>query len=200
MNKIDNAGAIGHRSNDRADNTAVFCLQGIENSIKVTMLFIQLGYIEHDRLVSGFQIFPAAFCTNGQTVFGAAQDDACFDCTDGAEYFTHEILVAGAIQDIDFMIVEVYGSKRSRNSDLSFDLFCIIVTYGVAVVDLSKTVSSTGDIQHALRKTGFAAVTVSQQGDVSDFFGFNAHVRFSSPIFLFQINFLKRSKTLLIIH
>ena len=94
------------------------------------------------------------------------------------------------------MIVEAYGSKRSRNGDLSFDLFCIIVTYGVAVIDLSKTVSCTGDIQHALSKAGFAAVAVSQQGDVSDFFGFNAHVRFSSPIFLFQINFFKKVQNL----
>ena len=186
VNKIDYAGAIRHRGHDRADHAAVFCFQGIENSIEVTMLLVQFGNIEHDRLVCGFQIFPAAFCTNGQTVFCTAQDDTCFDCTDGAEYFTHEILVAGAVQNVDFMIVEVYRSKRGRNGNLSFDLFCIIVTYGVAVIDFSKTVDCTGDIQHALRKTGLATVAVSQQSDVSDFFGFNAHVRFSSPIFLFQ--------------
>ena len=83
------------------------------------------------------------------------------------------------------MIVEIYWSEGGRNSDLSFLFLCIVVKHGVAVIDLTKTVSGTGDIQHALSKTGLTAVAVSQQSDVSNFFGFNAHVRFSSPIFLF---------------
>ena len=179
MNQVDNAGAVGRGDGDGADNAAVFGLQGVQGLEVIAVLFLALGDAEHDRQTCVFQVLPGALCAHGHalaSVLGGAENDARFHCAQGAENVACKVKEAGAVQNVDLAAGKVYRGQRSGDGNLAGDLFGIAVADGVAVADLAQTVDGAGDVQHALGKAGFAGVAVAQQGNVTDVFGFVAHV------------------------
>ena len=140
------------------------------------MLFVDLGDVEHRRNACGLEVFPASFRSDGDAVLSRAEDDAGLNNADSGENVADEVKVTRAVENIDLAAAEVYGSDGSCNGDLTLDFFGIIVTDCVAVRGLAQAVSGTSQIQHTFSKHGFAHAGVTQQADVTDIFGFVAHV------------------------
>ena len=55
VNNVDNAGAVGHGDGDSADDAAVLGLQRFEHAEVITVLLIELGDVEGDRLAGGLE-------------------------------------------------------------------------------------------------------------------------------------------------
>jgi len=178
VDKINNTGTVGHGGYDGADDRAVFFLQRGEHRVKVAVLFIQLGDVEHCGLFGRLEIFPAALGADGKTVLGGAQDEAGFNSADGAKHLAHKVLITGAVQHVDLAAAKFDGSQSGGYSDLALYLLGVVIADGVAVGDLAETVEGADREQHALGKTSLAAVSVAQQGNVADLVGVVAHVCF----------------------
>lgn len=174
--QIDNAGAVGHGSDDGADDAAVLCLKVAEDLVEITVLLVELGDVEHCGDIGSLQILPAALSTDGNAVLCRAEDNAGICDTDCGEDIADKVEVPRAVKHIDLAAAEIDGCNCSRDSDLALDLFCVVVTDGVAVGHLALTVDSAGSEQHAFGKAGLAAVAVTYKANVTDVFGFVAHV------------------------
>ena len=176
MYQIYNTGTVGHGGNDGTDDAAVLCLKVAEDLVEITMLLIELGDVEHCGNIGSLQILPAALCADGDAVLCRAEDNAGISDTDGGEDIADKVEVSRAVKYVDLAAAEVDGCNCSRDSNLTLDLFCVVVTDGVAVGHLALTVDSAGSEQHAFSKAGLAAVAVTHKANVTDVLGFVAHV------------------------
>ena len=137
-----------HGGYDGADDRAVFFLQRGEHRVKVAVLFIQLGDVEHCGLFGRLEIFPAALGADGKTVLGGAQDEAGFNSADGAKHLAHKVLITGAVQHVDLAAAKFDGSQSGGYSDLALYLLGVVIADGVAVGDLAETVEGADREQH----------------------------------------------------
>jgi hypothetical protein len=195
VDQIYDAGAVGHGGKHGAHHRAVLLLQGGEHRVIIAVLLVQLGDVEHGGLLGGLQIFPAALCADGQAVLGGADYESGLGGADGAQHLAHEVLIAGAVQNVYFAAAEFDGSERGGNGDLALDLLGVVIADGVAVGDLALAVDRADREQHALGKTGLAAVSVAHQGDVADVFGVVAHVSFLSCTDIDLKKLIQKSQT-----
>ncbi len=179
MHQVNDAGAVGLGDRDGADAAAVLVLQRVESLGVVAVLLAALGDREHHGQVGGLQIVPAALGADGDglgRVLGGDGDYAGLDRAQGVEHLADKVEVAGAVEHVDLVAVELHRRDSRGDGDLAGDLFGIIVADGVAVSYLAQTVDGAGDVEHALGQAGLAGVAVAQEGDVTDVFCFVAHV------------------------
>ena len=179
MHQVNDAGAVGLGDRDGADAAAVLVLQRVESLGVVAVLLAALGDREHHGQVGGLQIVPAALGADGDglgRVLGRDGDHAGLDRAQGVEHLADKVKVAGAVEHVDLVAVELHGRNGGGDGDLTGNLFGIIVADGVAVSYLAQTVDGAGDVEHALGQAGLAGVAVAQEGDVTDVFCFVAHV------------------------
>jgi len=180
VNKINNAGAVAHRSGNSADDGAVLFLQSGKNVGIVAVFFASLGDAENGGHIGSLEQLPVALCADRNAVLGSDQNDTGLNSANSGSDVACEVEITGAIQNIDLAAAELNGSNGGGDGYLALDLFGIIVADGVSIGYLALTVNGTGDKQHALCKGGFTAVAVAQKADIADFIGFVAHLDFLS--------------------
>ena len=186
MHQIDHARAVAHRRGHCADGAAVLFLQRGENGVKVAVVFVGLGNVEHGGHVGVLQILPAALGADRDAVLRAAEDDARLNCAQRAHDLAGKVKEAGAVEHVDLAAAVVHRGDAGGNGDLALDFFRVIVTDGVAVGNLALTVDGAGHVQHAFSERGFAAAAVPEQAYVADGLGFVAHE--FVPLLISKIN------------
>ena len=186
VHEIDDAGTVGGGDRHGADDAAVLGLQRFKHAEVITVLLIELGDVEGDRLAGGLEQLPVALRADGKAVLRGAEDDARLDSAQRGGDFTGEVLEARAVDHVDLLAAEGNGSDSRGDRYLTLDLFRVVVADGVAVVDLALTVDGTGQVEHVLGKGGLAAAAVTEQADIADVLGCVAH-GLSSPY-----NYLKK--------
>ena len=75
---------------------------------------------------------------------------------------------AGRVEQIDFLLGPFGESDAGGDGDLALDLFVVEVGDGVAFVDAGEAVGGAGGVEKSGGQGRFAAVTVTDKGNVAD--------------------------------
>ena len=150
------------------DLVAILGAQGVEGGVIVGVLLVGLGDIDKAGHVPLLTVFPRLLQAHGDAVLGGADDDGGIGGPQGLHHLAGEVEGARGIQHIDLTALELQGSHRHGDGDLTLDLLGIIITNRISVRSLAHAVDGAGHIKQTLCQSGLAASTVAQQTDIAN--------------------------------
>ena len=164
----------------RGDFVAILLPQGFKGGIIVRVVFVCFRDIDKAGHIPLFTVFPCLLQTHRDAVFGGADNNRRIGGPESFHHFAREVEAARSIQNIDFTALELHRGHGQGDGNLAFDLFGVIVAYGVAVGGSAHAVDSLGHVQQALRQGGFTTAAVSNEGHIANILYRIAHNWFHS--------------------
>ena len=161
------AGALADGQHGRDDAVAVGGAQLVEHLAVVDMLAVDLRDDDHagDAALAGR--VPCLLKAGGQSGGRAHHEHGALHGVQRASHFAREVEVAGDIDDIELLAVHLNRRHGRADGDMALDLFGIIVTDSVAVLDTALAIGHAGSIEHRLNQRRLAFRAVSQYSDVA---------------------------------
>ena len=118
-----------------------------------------------------FYLVPCQFGTDFHAGLAVQCNDGGVSYAYSGTNFTLEVQEAGGIDKVDFAVVPVNGSHGKGQRETALDFFCVVVTYGVAVGNLTHSVGMLCQIQSCFGDGSLTASAVAQQNNVPDALG-----------------------------
>ena len=110
---------------------------------------------------------PCFFKAGGDARCGAQNDDRALHGVQRAGHFARKIEVTGNVNEVELLAVDFNRRHGRADGDMTLDLFGIVITDRVSILDTALAVSHAGGIEHRLNQRRFAFRAVSQYSDVA---------------------------------
>ena len=159
--------ALADGQNRRNDAVAVGAAQIVEHLAVVDMFTIDLRDGDDARKAVLRGRVPCFFKAGGDTRRGADDDDRALHGVQRAGHFARKIEVSGNVNEVDLFAVDFNRRHGRADGDMTLNLFGVVVTDRVSILDTALAVSHAGGIEHRLNQRRFAFRAVSQYSDVA---------------------------------
>ena len=104
---------------------------------------------------------PCFFKAGGDARCGAQNDDRALHGVQRAGHFARKIEVTGNVNEVELLAVDFDRRHGRADGDMTLDLFGIVITDRVSILDTTLAVSHAGGIEHRLNQRRFAFRAVS---------------------------------------
>ena len=159
--------ALADGQHHRDDAGAVLGAQFVEHLAVIDMFTINLGDGDEAGKAMLPGLVPCLFKAGGNSGHGAHDDHGALHRVQRAGHFAREVEVTRNINEIELLAVDFNRRHGRADGDMALDLFGIIVTDSVAVLDTALAIGHAGSIEHRLNQRRLAFRAVSQYSDVA---------------------------------
>ena len=167
VHHADEGRALADRQNRRDDAVAVGAAQIVEHLAVIDMFTIDLRNGDDARQTMLRGRVPCFFKAGGDARCGAQDDDRALHGVQRAGHFARKIEVTGNVNEVELLAVDFNRRHGRADGDMTLDLFGIVITDRVSILDTTLAVSHAGSIEHRLNQRRFAFRAVSQYSDVA---------------------------------
>ena len=167
VHHADEGRALADRQNRRDDAVAVGAAQIVEHLAVIDMFTIDLRNGDDARQTMLRGRVPCFFKAGGDARCGAQNDDRALHGVQRAGHFARKIEVTGNVNEVELLAVDFNRRHGRADGDMTLDLFGIVITDRVSILDTTLAVSHAGGIEHRLNQRRFAFRAVSQYSDVA---------------------------------
>src|SRR5262249_6335194 len=134
----------GHGKNAGAEMFADL----FKNFLEIRFLFVERIHDDHFRNAVLRGVFPDRIRADSNAVDGVDDDEREVADAQGAEAYTDEVGVTGAIVDVDFLPEPFEVHERGRHGDLALLLTLVIIGDGRAGGDGAHAIDDAGAGEH----------------------------------------------------
>src|SRR5207245_11506632 len=113
-------------------------------------------------------IGPTFFRLNHDTGYGVNDDDSGIRYTQCSARFLDEISESRGVEHVDLVLVPLAERELRRDSDLSFDLFFVVIGRGIPVVYTPEAIRRTRIEQNRRNERSLAAAPVPDDADIAN--------------------------------